>query len=93
MNKYGVKISDHARERAYERFKIDASQLKFLANKALDAGIDVFQDETLRDMFLEKSENKNPSGIYLYEGIVYVFIDDILITVYPLSFVSEYQET
>lgn len=90
MNKYNVKISEHARQRAYERFNMDASQLKFYSNKALDEGIDVFQDEALREMFLEKSENKNPSGIYLFEGVCYVFSDDVLVTVYPLSFVNEY---
>lgn len=92
MTKYNFKISDHARERAYERFNMDASQLKFYANKSLNDGIDVFQDPSLRDMFLEKSEDKEPSGIYLLEGKVYVFKDDVLVTVYPLSFVNEYHE-
>lgn len=92
MIKYNIKISDHAKERAYERFGIDASQLKFFANKSLNEGIDVFQDPVLRDIFLAKSKKHEPSGIYLLEGKVFVFKEDVLITVYPLSFVNDYHE-
>lgn len=90
--KYNIKITDHARKRAFERMRMDFSQLKYNANKSLDHGIDIFQDEMLRDLGLKKLRNHNPSGMYLLEGNIYVFVDDVLVTVYPLTYLSFTQE-
>ena len=67
---------------------MDASQLTYLSNKALNQGINVLLDETLRPMYLRKAMKNDGSIAYLLEDKLYVFIDNNLVTVMPLSFLS-----
>lgn len=89
----GIKLTLHSIERARERFNLRPSELKRLAEESLDQGSDVFSDEFLRPIFLRKIKNyENTSGIYYHQGIFFIFVDDFLATVYPISFLSEYQK-
>lgn len=92
MKKYDITITKHAIDRAWQRFRMDASQLKYNANKSLDEGIDVLQDEILRPMALKKAEKHNASGMYLYQGNIYMFKDEALVSVMPLVYLHEYQD-
>jgi len=87
----GIKLTSHSIQRAKERFKLLPSELRRLAEESLDKGSDVFSDDFFRPIFLKKVKNhENTSGIYYYEGIFFIFVDDFLTTVYPISFLSEY---
>nr|BFD64898.1 hypothetical protein BdHM001_35790 [Bdellovibrio sp. HM001] len=80
-----IKISDHAVERARERFGLSPSQIAEKAWRSLEDGLDVLSDPTLRKTCLAKAERHNSSGMYLYEGIVFAFCDEVVATVYPVS--------
>lgn len=68
---------------------MDLSKLTYLANKALDEGINATLDETIRPMIEARLKKHNPSGVYLLEGNVYIFKDDTLVTFMPLSFLPD----
>lgn len=88
-NQYNIRLSDHAIERAWERGRIDRSQLMHLANKALDQGINASLDETMRPLIKKRLEKHEPSGVYLLDGYVYIFKDDTLATFMPLSYLAD----
>lgn len=89
FNPYNIKLSEHAIERAWERGRVDRSQLIYLANKALEEGINATLDETMRPLIKNRLEKHQPSGVYLLDGYVYIFKDDTLVTFMPLSFLAD----
>lgn len=90
MMKYDIRITEHAKIRAWERAQMDASQLKYHAQKCLDDGIDALQDEVLRPLCLNKARKYNNSAMYLHQGNIYVFVEDILVTLFPLNYLNEF---
>lgn len=86
--KHRINLTKHSKERAWERFQMDASSLKFHANKALEQGINILLDETLRPMYLRKALKNDGSIAYLLEDKIYVFQNESLVTVMPLSYLS-----
>ena len=77
-------ITKHAVDRALERFGWDTHKLFNQAIKSLNDGLYVLDDETLYPMFIE-SATYGGGLPYMYEGVVFVFDEDRLITVYPIS--------
>lgn len=88
-NRHKIKLSTHAIERAWQRGRMDRSQLMYYANKALDEGINALTDETMREMIKKRVEKHQPSGVYLLDGNVYIFKDDALVTFMPLDFLPD----
>lgn len=81
-------ISRHARERGQERFGASSKQIREWAVKSLTEGIDILSDETLRPMAINKARKYNASGMYMFEGRVFIFVDNIVVTVYPVQWLS-----
>lgn len=87
-----INLTKHSILRAKERFNLSVKELKRLAIESLSEGNDVFADPVLRPFFLNKIKKfPDTSGIYYHEGILFFFSDDYLTTVYPISFLNEYQ--
>jgi len=80
-------ISQHAIDRAFERFKMDASALKFFAKKAINQGIDILESP-LKDSYIEKSKKHNGSKAFLLADKIFVFQQNKLITVMPIQFLA-----
>lgn len=85
------KITKHAIDRARERLGLNVSSLKKSAHLSLTEGIDALGDPVLREMCIHKAKKYNVSGIYLYKNAVFIFVEDILVTVYPIHWLSGYQ--
>ena len=79
-----ITLTWHSIIRAQERFKWDRDVLMNKALSALNDGIYMLSDETLRDIFLRNVEMSG-SLLYLHEGVVFVFDEVRLITVYPIT--------
>lgn len=78
-----MNITRHAILRAQERFGWDCDELKRKAHLSLTDGIYVFFDDMLSLVF---DSCKCKKGlIYYNEGVVFVFIDAVLLTVYPIN--------
>lgn len=88
-NKNKINLSQHSIERAWERFRMDRSQLIMKANKALDDGSDLSQDPVMKEMTMRRVKKHKPSGMYMLDGIVYIFKDDTLATVLPVEFLYD----
>lgn len=88
-----LKITRHAIKRAKERFGMNYKELQIKASLSLTDGIDAMADPTLREMCINKFDLYDISGIYLYQNVVYIFIDDRLITVYPISWIGRYHHS
>lgn len=79
-----IHLTYHAVERAMQRFSWDKDKLYEKALSSLSEGIFVLHDEVLREIFLVNCQYKG--GLpYAYEGVVFVFDEDRLITVYPIT--------
>ena len=89
-NKYDIRISTHAKKRAFERANIPVAQLEANAQACLDEGVDALQDEVLRPLCLYKVRKYNNSSMYLHKGQIYVFVEDILVTLFPLHYLNEF---
>ena len=76
-------MTKHAVERALERFGWDFNTLKSNAEEALREGIFLLHDDALGPLFYTcKDDGGMP---YLSKGVVYIFVDDKLITVYNIN--------
>lgn len=82
-----IKVSYHAKERARSRLGMTPKELKKAALLSLEEGIDALADETLRPLVLRKAI-RNDSFMYLYQGAVFIFKEDTLVTVYPVSWLA-----
>lgn len=86
-------LTVHAKKRAFERYEWSDLILHKKAIDALEQGIFVMHDEILKDMFVTSSiahaiVNQHKYGqclLYLNEGVIFVFDEDRLITVFPLN--------
>lgn len=86
-----INVTRHAVERFNERIrKAGRTEIQKLAFKALNEGIVATLDETIRPMILTRCERYN-SVAYMFEGAVYIFIDETLTTIYPISWLAEYK--
>jgi len=88
-----INVTQHAMEMGKKRFNLDFSTLAKLAEDSLNEGIDALHDEVFRPMCLAKAKKYNASGMYCYKGIIFVFIEQHLVTVYPLAYLNDYVET
>ena len=79
-----IYITKHARDRAFERFGWHYWQLKDQAVKSLTEGSYVMYEEVLRDLF-EKSCIARETLPYLLDGVVFIFKENVLITVYSIT--------
>lgn len=77
-------LTNHAIERAYERFGWDRDKLMSMSIKAVSHGMFMLHDDVLRPMWLNISLCKR-SIPYMVDGVVFVFTDNIVRTVYPLN--------
>ena len=85
-----IKLTRHAIERGKERLNLGPKDLKQHAIGSLgDDGIDALADETLRPYLIKSAIKHGASGMYLYRNGVFVFKDDCLVTVYPLSWITQ----
>jgi hypothetical protein len=66
-----IKLTIHARRRAYQRLRIKAKHLLSLAYRALNLG----------NFF---AKGKGEGICYLYGRLIFVFIEDKLVTVYTV---------
>lgn len=84
-----IKISQHAIERYVERFsRVDLNRLRQLAYLSIVNGINATFDETIRPMIIDKCRRHGASGAYMYENAIFFFKDDVLVTVYPISWIG-----
>lgn len=90
-NYNGLIVTIHAQERAYQRLNITCwKTLGEKALKALNEGINACLDETLRPLCFEKALATSLDGVYCHEGNLYLFKENALITVMPVSFLNEF---
>lgn len=89
-NPYKLILTQHAKERAWERARMDASRSLYCANKSLDEGHSVAHDPTLRPYIEYAIKKYNPSGMYLFEGNVYIFQENTLVTFYSVRSLADY---
>jgi len=83
-----INISVHAQVRAFSRTKLNSAiTLAHEAYESLENGIDVMADETLRPMY-ESRGNVPCCGVYARKGIVFVFVEETLVTVYPIQWLA-----
>ena len=86
-----IKLTRHAISRAKERFNLNEIQVRSYSVRAITEGLDVLDDPHLKPLFLRKAQNhENTSGIYYFEGMFFVYSDDYLVTIYPLSYIHEF---
>lgn len=78
-----MEITRHAEIRAHERFGWDCAELRRKAELSLTDGIYIFFDEVLESIFA--SCKKNGGLPYLHGGVIFVFDDEKLVTVYPIN--------
>lgn len=85
-------LTNHAIKRAHERYGWNERELHSQAKLSLEEGLYVLGDEVLREIFIKSviynsSFNKNWGSCMLYanKGIIFVFDEDRLVTVFPLN--------
>lgn len=84
-----IKLTYHAIQRGKERLGLKAKTLKEHALKSLtEEGMDALADETLRPYLIKRAKKHDCSGIYLYRNGVFIFKDEYLVTVYPISWIA-----
>lgn len=83
-----IRISLHAQQRGRERLGLSVRQLKESAISSLENGIDAMSDESLRPGLIKSALKHNASGIYLFQNGVFIFKEDTLVTVYPISWLN-----
>lgn len=87
-NNSPIVITKHAFKRAKERLSFTASACRKMAVKAYQQGVSLIETS---DFLLKQSAKTIEYGMQnirharLYGEIVYLFIDNILVTVYPMS--------
>ena len=86
----GIIVTTHAKERGRERFHLSAEELATLAALSLDSedSIDVLHDPTLRPLAINSALRHDASGMYSFRGIVFIFRNQYLVTVYPVSWLG-----
>jgi len=83
-NNYNIKITLHAVKRAKTRFNWSKNLLFQKAIESLNSGLLIINDEFLTALYRQVTYYNPHSFLYYYEGIVFVFDEDKLVTVYPL---------
>jgi len=79
-----IKLTKHALMRAKERFNWTRKMLNDKALLSLEEGIFVPFDEVLKVMF-NNNIKREGSMLYYNEGVIFIFDDNILITVYAIT--------
>ena len=88
----GVIISRHAQLRALQRTQITCHRaLGSMAVRSLSEGIDILGDPVLRELALKRAVRHGDHGLYAIEGIVFVFKEDTVVTVFPISWLALFQ--
>lgn len=80
-----VNVTRHAAKRAQERFSWSKNELATKASLALNKGTLVTEDEYLKDLFKNTLVFNKHSLLYYHDGVVFVFDEDRLVTIYPLT--------
>ena len=81
---FKIQLSFHSKERAKERMSWSSGKLRKEASQALNNGIIASDDPFLKEIYKRNLSCSN--GVpYYYNGIIYVFVGSLLVTVYPLS--------
>lgn len=62
------------------------------ADLSLTEGVNFLEDPVLRKMLMPKAKKHEASGIYLYDGMLFFFKDNVVVTVYPIGWLGERQE-
>lgn len=83
-----IRISRHAIMRAKERFGLGVMEIAQKAYSSLTDGVDALGCPILRPMCIYAAKKKKASGIYLFEGILFVFKDDVVVTVMPCQWAA-----
>lgn len=83
-----IELTLHAIQRGKERLGLNARELRDHALKSLTEGTDALSDETLRPYLIRRALRHESSGIYLYRNGVFIFKDQYLVTVYPISWIA-----
>lgn len=84
----GIYITAHAEMRAKQRLQMNFKDLCQDAFDSLEKGIDALGDPTLRDMVIDRAVRHGASGIYAYKGVLYIFVENAVVTVYPLQWIA-----
>lgn len=81
-----LKITKHAYKRAKKRLKLKRDAVDELAFNGLRYGIGRANAKGRLKKYLDKLylKEKNANNIKIYKGIVFVFKDALLITIFPL---------
>jgi hypothetical protein len=80
-----ISVTAHAVERGTERFNWSKSQLIAKSITALEVGHLITDDPFLVELFHRTVQYYKHNIYYYNEGVVFVFDDDRLITVFPLT--------
>jgi hypothetical protein len=89
----GILITRHAQERAAERTVIASSEeLADKAFRSLTEGIDVLADPILRELAIKNALMNENDGLYCLEGVVFVYKEATVVTVYPVAWLANYNE-
>lgn len=82
-----IKLSDHACQRARERFQWSSGTLEVMAERAYKCGLKRHHiNGTLKEYVDSKTKDFTEKNIILYNGSMYIFSDNYkLITVWPLK--------
>lgn len=80
-----ILITKHAERRANERFGWNAQQLHDQAHRSLEHGVIIVEDDFLMDLFRRTIQYNPNSVLYFHDGIVFVFDDERLVTLYPIN--------
>jgi len=88
-----IRLSIHAQERARERLGVtNFSELAVKAHLSLTEGIDALADPTLREQCYSRMQRHGSSGMYVFEGIVFIFKDETVTTIYPVAWLGGFDE-
>ena len=81
-----IEITEHYRERYKERVSKSSKNMQLIANRAFRFGKGV---ETVKDVYIRKylqeREQVGEGICKIYRGFVWWFVENRIITVYPLS--------
>lgn len=85
MSDIKIIVTAHAKDRALVRFGWSVGELVNKAISALYEGMLPSEDEFLADLYEDTMINNPHSVLYYHEGVVYVFDEDRLVTLYGLT--------
>jgi hypothetical protein len=80
-----INVTAHAREQAFTRFGWNMKLLLAKAVSALEHGITPSQDEFLAHLYEDTMQANPHSILYYYEGVMFIFDEDRLVTLYGLT--------